>query len=136
MLTRENPILLIDGDCVLCNRSARWIIRRDPGGRVLFSTLRSPRASAILQDRGLTRPPEGTAILIHGQEIFLRSEAILRVLAELPFPWPMVSRLGLSIPRPLRDTLYSIVARLRILLFGRTSNCAILTAAEKCRFLS
>ncbi|GAB4168099.1 MAG: thiol-disulfide oxidoreductase DCC family protein [Terrimicrobiaceae bacterium] len=135
MLSTENPILLIDGDCILCNRAAKWIIRHDREGRILFCTLGSPRALRILQERGLKKPPGGTSVLITGQNIHIRSEAILRVLAVLPFPWPVVSRIGLSIPRPLRDAAYSVVARLRIVLFGRTTSCQLLTASERTRVL-
>lgn len=135
MLSRENPILLIDGDCVLCNRSAKWVIRHDRGGRFLFAPLGSPRATKILQERGLKNPPQGTVVLVTGQEAHIRSEAVLRVLADLPFPWPIVSRVGFAVPRPLRDVAYSLVARLRIVLFGRTKSCAMLTPAERARVL-
>lgn len=136
VLSRENPILLIDGDCVLCNRAAKWIIRHDRDGSILFSTLGSPRAYSILKERGLATPPTGTAVLVTGREAHIRSEAILRVLERLPFPWPLLSRAGLAIPRPLRDAAYSLMARLRILLFGRTTNCSLLTPAERARVLT
>lgn len=127
-------LVLIDGTCALCGRFARFVIRRDPGGRIRFAALASAAAGSELARRGLPAPPAGTVVLIEGGRAFFRSEAALRILAMLPFPWSLARTLR-AIPAALRDPAYSLVARLRHRVFGSTHDCALLTADEHRRFL-
>lgn len=129
-----HALVLIDGECLLCNRLARFVIRRDPAGTIRFAALGSRAANRELGSRGLPAPPAGTFVLVTGGKAFYRSEAALRLLQRLPPPWRSAGVL-LCIPRPLRDPVYSVVARLRYRVFGRIESCGILSAEEKCRFL-
>jgi len=135
MLSREHPILLIDGDCALCNRTAKFVILQDAEAKFLFAALQSDRAAELLRERGLPPPPPGTFVLIEGTEAYYRSEGALRVLRNLRFPWCVVGSMGLKIPRWIRDMVYSLVARFRILVFGKTKSCGLMSAAERRRFL-
>ncbi len=128
-------VLLIDADCVLCNRAAQFFIRHDPAARLRFAALGSPAATALLAAHHLPPPPAGTVALVLGGQLFVRSEATLRAIALLPAPWCW-GRLGLLVPRPLRDGVYRLIARTRLALFGRTTACALLTPAERARFLA
>jgi len=132
---KEPVILLIDGECVLCNRVSQFVIRHDPAGKFRFAALQSERARQILRDRGQPAPSLGTFVLIEGESVSYRSEAAFRTLALMPFPW-CLARFGLWLPRPLRDLGYNVVAGIRLRLFGSTSVCGLLTAAERERFLS
>lgn len=131
----EGPVLLIDGECVLCNRVSQFVIRRDPAGKFRFAALQSKRAREILSKRGLPPPSLGTFVLIDGEKVYYRSEAAFRTLGMMNFPWRL-ARLGLWIPRPLRDWGYNLVAKTRLRLFGKTQQCGLLTSAERARFLS
>ena len=128
------PLVLIDGECVLCNRTVQFVIRRDPAGRIRFAALQSERATRELNARGLPPPPPGTFVLLIDGLAYTRSNAALRLLGLLPPPWSFATCL-LLIPRPLRDLIYNLIARVRYKLCGRTQYCGLLTAEEKARFL-
>jgi predicted DCC family thiol-disulfide oxidoreductase YuxK len=127
-------VVLVDAACALCSRFAGFVIRRDSGGRIRFAALGSDRAASELARRGLPAPPAGTVMLVDGDRMFVRSEAVLRVLAMLPFPWSLAGWLR-AIPTALRDPVYSLVARVRHRVFGTAGPCRLLTADERARFL-
>lgn len=128
------PVVLIDGECRFCNRAARFVIRRDPGGEFRFAALGSPAAERIFTSRGLPPPPPGTFVLVEEREAFFRSEAVLRVLGRLPAPWKFGTCFRV-IPRAIRDRVYDLIAAVRYRVSGRTQSCALLTPEEMRRFL-
>ena len=128
-------IVLIDGECVMCNRVARFLIRRDRDGLMKFAALGSRAANRELDARGLPPPPQGTFVLIINNQAFYRSEAAIRVLSLLPAPWCWAAAAGI-IPRPLRDAGYAFIAAVRYRLLGRVPSCSLLTETERARFLN
>lgn len=140
LIASERPpepqiLLLIDGECVLCNRLAKFVICRDPQARIAFAALGSPRADDELRRRGLPPPPPGTFVFLDGSRALFRSEASLELAALLPPPWRWLALLR-CIPARLRDPAYSLVARLRYRIFGKAQSCALLTPDERARFLA
>lgn len=47
-------IILFDGDCNLCNRSVRFIIRHDPAARFHFASLQSGTGQRLLREAGIS----------------------------------------------------------------------------------
>lgn len=133
--TGSRALVLIDGECLLCNRLARFVIRRDVEGTIRFAALGSAAAVRELSARDLPPPPPGTFVLVTEGRAFYRSEAALRLMGLLPFPWNLLRVLRI-VPRAVRDAGYLLVARLRYRVFGRVSMCGLLTEAEKSRFLN
>ena len=129
------PVVLIDGECVLCSRVARFVIRHDSRAVVRFAALDSPAGRAELKSVGIEAPPAGTFVLLQGGIAYYRSSAAWRLALLLDSPWNALS-LVRFFPRPIRDAVYSLVARCRHRLMGRTTGCQIFTDRERARFLS
>ena len=127
------PILFFDGECGLCDRFVRFVLDRDPAGRFRFAPLQGPTFAAY-RDR-VDAPSLSTVVLVDGGRISIRSAAALRVLTRLRWPWPLVGRLGLLVPRPLRDRAYDAVAARRRRWFGPPPACRMPTTAERGRLL-
>ncbi len=127
-------LVLIDGRCVLCNRLATFVIRHDPAGQFQFAALSTTAADAALARQGLPPPPTGTFVLVEDSRAYFRSEAALRLMERLGRPWSLLVVFRL-IPLPLRDAIYSLVARLRYRVFGQIESCSLLSPKEKARFL-
>lgn len=103
-------IVLFDGDCGLCNRSARWLARRDGHHRLLLA----PNAGATA--RILGEPPGGEPsgiVTWDGSRRRVGVPAIARALLELGGIWAFAGRLLAALPRPLTHPLYAFVARHR-----------------------
>jgi predicted DCC family thiol-disulfide oxidoreductase YuxK len=129
----EHPVILIDGECALCNHFARFVLRNDPSGRFRFA----PQASAWARERGLTPASGNTEDSIRiwkGRHISSGSDAVLEIFSGLRYPWNLLAVLKI-LPRALREAVYSFVARNRYRWFGKVDCCGLLTPQEKARFL-
>jgi predicted DCC family thiol-disulfide oxidoreductase YuxK len=116
-------IVLIDGDCALCNRTAQWFAARDPRGAMVFAPNNGESA------RILGEPPggdQGTVVVWVGSRRLVRSAAVLRMLSGLGGGW---GRLAWSlgwVPVRWADVVYGLVARRRH-WFGRPAACTLLS---------
>ena len=117
-------IILFDGTCAFCERSVRFIAKRDPDGYFRFGASQSPRAVELLARYGTTRESARSIILIEDDQVYLRSTATLRIARRLPFPWRLAGLL-LRVPRPLRDAAYAVVAAVRQRIAGRSNACEV-----------
>lgn len=125
-------VVLFDGVCNLCNAAVRFIIRRDPGGRLRFAALQSEAAAVLLAAQA--EPLPDSIVLVEGGRVFTRSAAALRIARRLRFPWPLLYAL-IVVPRPLRDAVYGWIARNRYRWFGRSDQCMVPTPELRARFL-
>ncbi|MES2835785.1 MAG: DCC1-like thiol-disulfide oxidoreductase family protein [Pseudomonadota bacterium] len=130
----DRPLILFDGDCVLCSGSARFILRHDRTGRFRLAPVQSPLGQALLAHYGVDPTDPSTMLLIQGGEAHQRSEAVLRIAAGLPAPISAVSALR-WLPGGCRDAVYLWVARRRRRLTGPTW-CAMPDKASTDRILA
>lgn len=155
MTQAAHPIVFFDGNCGLCDRSVRWIMRRDHAGVFRFAPLQGETYAAIDDPS----KPTGVATIVvldaprHAQQhttdqrpaeqlpvnapprLLTRGDAVLAILARLPGPYPTLARLGRIVPRPIRDAAYRLLARHRLRLFGGPEACRLPTQSERERLL-
>ena len=137
-------LVVFDGRCGFCNRSVRWLLRRDRFDRLRFVPFKSPMIADLLRRNGIVGENSAlnpsTILVVRdaglpGQTDLVRSNAVIETLRELPPPWPALATLLRVIPRPLRDYGYMLIARWRFRLGNRLESCPLPTAAERARFL-
>jgi predicted DCC family thiol-disulfide oxidoreductase YuxK len=116
-------LILYDGVCVLCSGWVRFIARRDIARRFLFTPIQSEYGRTLALKHGIDPDePKTNAVLIDGT-VNLRSDSAIAALSHLPgYGWVRIFRL---VPRPLRDWIYSIIARNRYRWFGRRDACDV-----------
>jgi predicted DCC family thiol-disulfide oxidoreductase YuxK len=120
----DGGIILFDGTCAFCERSVRFIARRDPRGYFRFGASQSASGARVLAAHGMTRSAARSIVLIEDGQVFLRSTATLRIARRMPFPWSIAAVL-LAVPRPLRDAVYALVAAVRHRIAGESNACEI-----------
>ncbi len=135
MGSAAETIVLFDGVCNLCNGSVQFLLRRDRRRRFRFAALQSAAGRALLEQYGLSTQTLETIVVLEGGQARVRSDAALHLARRLPWPWPALAVFRI-LPRPLRDALYSFVARHRYRWFGRTESCMLPTPDVADRFLS
>jgi len=133
-LSREQPILLFDGVCNLCNGSIQFVIEHDPEGAFRFAPLQSDAAERLLDDVGFHDYDFDTFVLVDGDDYYTKSDAALRVARELDFPWSLAGALRI-VPRPLRDAVYDTVATHRYAVFGKKAQCMVPSPDVRERFI-
>jgi predicted DCC family thiol-disulfide oxidoreductase YuxK len=130
-----DPVLLFDGECGLCNRTVRWLLRIDRRGVLRFAPLQGAAAQEFLRAQGL--PPDDFDSLVFVADWARRNEPAAGVAAEKKFALRtdgVVAALRavgarrraalLALwPRAVRDAGYGVVVRTRYRFFGGAEAC-------------
>lgn len=129
------PILVVfDTRCVLCNAWVRFLLRYEANDRIRFVGAWTPTGTAIAARHELgPQDLHRTFLVVEGDRGLIRSDAGLTLLRQLKAPWRWLHVLRI-VPRPVRDTLYTLVARNRYRWFGTTTICTVPTAMQRDRF--
>jgi predicted DCC family thiol-disulfide oxidoreductase YuxK len=125
----NNPLVLFDGVCNLCNGTVDFMLKRDPKKQFRFVALQSEAGEKI---REKFRFPEeiDSVILIHKEEVFYESDAVLEIARLLPAPWKWAVVFKI-VPVNWRNAVYRWIARNRYHWFGKKENCRIPTPEER-----
>lgn len=130
----EGPVIVFDGICVLCSRSAQFVLRHDRRARFRLAAVQSEAGGALCRQHGVNATDPETMILIEDGRAFQMSEAALRICSGLGWPWRAFGLLRI-VPRPIRDAIYRWVARNRYRWFGRRETCWLPDEAMRGRML-
>lgn len=127
-------ILLIDGECMLCQHITRFVIRHDRHGKFRFASLQSAAGRSLLRLYNLPADYSDTFVMLQGGKLYTRSGAALRVCRELGGAWSVLYAF-IIVPRIVRDAFYNWVAKNRYRLFGKADQCLMPTAELSNRFI-
>jgi len=116
-LRAEEQVIIYDGICKLCNA---WVIfllthRIDP--KIRFVAIQSEKGKMLLRYAGLPDENIRTIALINKNQHWLRSQAICRAMAFMPWPWKVLSAIRF-LPSFISDFIYNRIALNRYRLFG------------------
>ena len=129
-----HPLIVFDGECVLCSANARFVLRHDRRRRFRLTVAQGPLGAALYRHFALGAGEEGTILVLDGGRLLTDSDAALAIAAGLGWPWRIAAALRV-VPRPLRDPLYRWVARNRFRWFGRRETCWMPEPADSERIL-
>jgi predicted DCC family thiol-disulfide oxidoreductase YuxK len=119
----DDDVILYDGVCVFCSRWVHFVATRDVDQRFRFTAIQSSYGTRLAQAFGIAPDDPDTNAVIHGGAAFFKSDAALTVLGALPgWSWVRVLR---SVPKPLRNAVYNLVARNRYRIFGKYEECFV-----------
>lgn len=119
--SEADAVLLYDGECGLCNRLVRFLLRRETTGRLNFATLQGRFGQAALKRLGLPQEDFDSLVFLpdrEGDDFLQKTDGVVAVLAMLPGEWSRIASAVTLIPRVCRDAGYGLVARSRYALFG------------------
>jgi len=133
----KQPILFFDGVCGLCNRAVDFVLQEDRDQKFLFAPLQGETFKAFVKDHPEASAVDSAFVLCYaaqGEQLLMRSDAMFYILGQLPqFGW--IARIGHSIPRPIRDAVYRLIASTRYRVWGKRDSCRLPTPEEGQRFL-
>lgn len=130
----EQAVVLFDGECSFCNRWVDLLLRLDRKDTFRFAARQSPAGAAFAAQSGIPPGGVGSIIVVENGQVLLRSDAILRLITLLGFPFSMAGVFRL-IPAGLRDAAYDLIARNRHRWSRKVLQCGIPSPAERHRFL-
>jgi predicted DCC family thiol-disulfide oxidoreductase YuxK len=139
--TEPAPVLLYDGECGLCNRVVRMLLRRDRRRRLRFARLQGAGGQAYLRQHGLPVQDFDSLVFIpdwnHRErpEFLLRTSGALAALRECGTGPARLAGLFQIIPERWRDAVYRVIGNWRYRLFGVYRPTPLPRAEWAARFL-
>jgi predicted DCC family thiol-disulfide oxidoreductase YuxK len=118
----DQPVIVFDGQCVLCSASAQFVLRRDRHRRFRLCVAQSDVGRRFYREAGLDPDAMATMIVVADGRVHVESNAALAVLEGLGWPW-RIAGVARIVPAMLRDPVYRFVARNRYRWFGRRDTC-------------
>jgi len=132
--TGAKYIVLFDGVCNLCNGTVQFLLKRDKKKRFLFGSLQGKTGQEYLRKYHLPTDQFHSFMLIEGNVLYTRSTAVLRMLKHLGRGWQLLY-VFIYVLQPIRDGVYTLIAKNRYKLFGKKDQCRVPTPDERDRFL-
>ena len=136
----QNPIVLFDGVCALCNGLVQFLLKRDDRKRLRFASLQSDFAAKVLGRHGIdARDLDTVHVVVNYEEpdeqVLNRSDAVLKAGYELGGVWKTLATAAGIVPRAVRDMVYRFVARNRYYVFGKYETCMLPGPDQRDRFV-
>jgi predicted DCC family thiol-disulfide oxidoreductase YuxK len=121
MITRERPLFVFDGHCVLCSTGAACIMKHDRKGAVQFASAQSDLGTALYRSIGLSL--DESYLLIDADGFHTKSDGYLRLARKLGGWWHF-ALIAKAIPRPIRDWIYDCAKSISLVRSHRTMRAA------------
>jgi len=128
--TENKDVVLFDGVCGLCNRSVKFLIRKERKSELVFSPLQSAYGKSLLEKYDISTD---SIVYVHNNKAYTKSGAALRLCLRLKGLWPLMI-VFMIVPYFIRDFVYDYIAKNRITWFGSADYCEVMTEETKKRF--
>lgn len=119
------PVLLFDGECGLCNRLVRGLLRLDRHGRLRYAPLQGPAAQSYLRAHGMPTADFDTIVFVPDWSRRdepahrLRTDGVIAALRAVGSRRARALAAVIALfPRGIRDGGYRVVGRWRYRIFG------------------
>jgi predicted DCC family thiol-disulfide oxidoreductase YuxK len=135
-LAPQPEILFYDGHCGLCHRTVKFVVKRDRAGNAFrFAPLQGETFQRLVPPERRAGLPDSIVVRREDGVLLARSNAFIHILSRLGGGWGALAAILRVIPRPVRDAVYDLVARIRYGVFGRRDDlCPIVPADLRARF--
>jgi predicted DCC family thiol-disulfide oxidoreductase YuxK len=131
----DQPLILFDGICNLCESTVRFIIGRDKKARFRFAALQSAAARQWLSDHRYADDELSSVLLIVDGKLYGKSRAGLQIAKRLDGAWPLLYYLFFWVPQFVANPIYDFIGSRRYKWFGQKDACWIPTEDLRRRFV-
>ncbi len=135
-LPQNKKIILFDGLCNLCDASVQFICKRDTKDTFRFVSLQSNLGKEIIRHLGIDTQKVDSILLFNPSKnsYWYKSKAVFEIAKQLGgiYYTILVFR---SLPTPITDAIYDIIAKNRYRWFGEKENCLLPSKAMQAKFL-
>ncbi|RJU83132.1 MAG: DUF393 domain-containing protein [Candidatus Poseidoniales archaeon] len=124
IMNAKRDILLLDGDCGLCNRLAIFLDKRLGKGKdIAYRTILSQEGQELIATFPQKQQDADSVYLLRNGKSYIRSAAGIRCLLYMKWYYRMWFPILWIIPFPLRDIGYRIIAKYRHKIFKKPETC-------------
>ncbi len=118
------PFTVMDAQCSLCARGAKWIAHNDPQNVFRIIPLQSDLGNALMRHYEMDPADPMSWLFIEEGYAYSSLDAVIRVGNRLGGIWRALNILSI-IPKRGRDYFYGLIARNRYRFFGQTDLCNV-----------
>ena len=123
-MNAERDILLLDGDCGLCNRLAIFLDKRLGKDKdIAYRAILSEEGQELITTFPQKQQDADSVYLLRNGKSYIRSAAGIRCLLYMKWYYRMWFPILWIIPFPLRDIGYRIIAKYRHKIFKKPETC-------------
>lgn len=134
VLLHRGNVILYDGLCNFCTGCVSLVRKYDTHNKFTTTPLQSAEGKELMKSIGRDSNDLASVVYVRtklndleqveNQEVFLKSDAALRVVEELlGLPPVVVSIVSTVIPRVVRDGMYDFIASRRYRIMGKKEDC-------------
>jgi len=141
-MIETGALLLFDGTCGFCARSVQFVLQREHRRRTLrFASLDSSIGREVRAQYPELDGVDSVVWIEAGDSprdyrLFVRSEAVFRVLKYLGGIWTALAVAGAIVPKAFRDRVYDFIARHRHKIIPREAeSCLLPSPDQRARFI-
>tara|TARA_B100000459_G_C8548083_1_gene188125 strand:+ start:400 stop:783 length:384 start_codon:yes stop_codon:yes gene_type:complete len=121
---KDRDILLLDGDCGLCNKLAIFLDKRlGKGQDIAYRAILSNEGQELVSKLPKKQQDADSVYLLRNGKSYIRSAAGIRCLLYMKWYYKMLFPLLWLIPLPVRDIGYKIIAKYRHKIFKKPETC-------------
>lgn len=131
----NQPIILFDGVCNLCNNAVNFVIKRDKKNLIQFVSLQSETAKVLLANCNMEAEEMKSFVFVEEGKPYTQSTAALKVCRYLTGLWPLLYGF-IIVPCFIRDGIYKWIAKNRYKWFGKKNECMIPSPELQSKFLN
>lgn len=118
----SKPIVIYDGECVLCSSAIRRILRYEKSSSLTFATLKSSNIAQLQ----IVNDEEDSILFYVDGKVSSRSTAAFEIARYLKAPWSWL-RFFSVLPTVVTDFGYQLIAKYRYRWFGKVDDVCVLT---------
>ncbi len=126
-------IVLFDGVCLFCEGWVNFVIsNKSDNLQIKFVPLQFVNLSpAVLTDLNIYGADKDTILFIDKDVILFKSDASLKVMSLMKFPYNVLAKLFLVIPKNFRNYVYDLIGKNRYRIWGKRNFCRVPLVSEK-----
>jgi predicted DCC family thiol-disulfide oxidoreductase YuxK len=128
-----HDVIVFDGECVLCSRFFRFVLRHDTAARFSFATAQSDIGQKCYAALGMPLDDFQTNLVILDGVIHTDLDAFAAVMGCFAWPWKTFKAAAL-LPAIIKVPAYRMIASNRYRLFGRLDTCLVPDMSVRGRF--
>jgi predicted DCC family thiol-disulfide oxidoreductase YuxK len=126
MKMNNRDILLLDGECGLCNRIAVFLKPRlGKNETLIFITNESEEGQDIIENFPQSQQDSDTVYLVRNGVSYTKSAAAIRCLLYLKWYYKIFYPFFWIVPIQFRDLVYAIISKNRHRIFSKPEICII-----------
>ena len=135
-LVSNKPILFYDGDCGLCHRFVKFVLKHEEEALFLFAPLYGETFKEYIDERIALGLPDSLVLITANREMLILSNAAVYAMKTLSPAWRRVGTCIGVLPKPVRDFGYRCVAAIRKKIFRKPEGvCPIVPPEMRARIL-